>query len=67
MYNDTKNRKWKEAMKAHMILKALQHAQNKVLHSHPSSKPFKKSLNCCALLALLKDTSNLFHIHTPSY
>ncbi len=28
MYNDTMNRKWKDAMKAHGILKALQHTQN---------------------------------------
>ncbi len=30
MYNDTMNRKWKDAMKVHGILKAVQHTQNTV-------------------------------------
>ncbi len=30
MLNDTMNRKWKHAMKAHEVLKALQHTQNTV-------------------------------------
>ena len=30
MYNDTMKRKWKDAMKAHEILKAFQHTQNTV-------------------------------------
>ncbi len=33
MYNDTMNRKWKDEMKAHGILKALQHTQNTVKFS----------------------------------
>ncbi len=68
MYNDTKDMNWRNAMKAHGILKPLQHTQNTVLHSHTSSSIlFKQSINCCSLSALLKDKFNLFHIRPPSY
>ena len=33
MYNDTMDMKWKDAMKAHGILEALQHRQNTVKRS----------------------------------
>ena len=40
MYNDTMKRKWKDAMKAHEIIKVLQHTQNTVksiTFTHPAS------------------------------
>ena len=59
MYNDTMKRKWKDEMKAHEIIKMLQHTQNtikSIAFTHPASagvavvlKHTKKTRKCTSV------------------